>query len=95
MPNNRFVKAATSVLDYKFDWSDWLDAGETISSKTVTVPTGLTKNSDALADTNTAVLVWLSGGTTGERYTVSCQIVTSAGRTDARYIEIEIGERPA
>lgn len=98
----RFLKDPQAVLDYKFDWkastngsgtSDWLASGETISTRTVTVATGLTKDSDAITDTNTSVTVWLSGGTAGTTYKVVCQIVTSAGRTDERTILVKVTNR--
>lgn len=100
--SHRFVKDPNAVLDYKFDWkalangsgeSNWLADGETISTKTVTVATGLTKDSDTLTDTNTSVTVWLSGGTAGTDYTVACKIVTSAGRTDERTVTIMVRQR--
>ena len=97
-----FLKDPNAVLDYKFDWkaltngngdSDWLASGETISTKTVTVDSGITKDSDALTDTNTSVTVWLSGGTAGVDYEVACKIATSASRTDERTIKIQARER--
>ena len=97
-----FLKDPDAVLDYKFDWkaltngsggTDWLDTDETISSKTVTVDSGITKESDASADTDTSVVVWLSGGTAGVDYEVACKIVTSASRTDERTIKIQVRER--
>ncbi len=97
-------KDPNAVLDYKFDWAastngsgdtDWLDTdgGETISTKTVTVPTGITKDSDSLTDTNTSVTVWLSGGTDEEDYEVACKIVTSDNREDTRRMTIRVRER--
>ena len=77
-----FVKDPNAVLDYVFDWSAYLDTGETISSYTITVQTGITKNSDSQAAGK--VTVWMSGGTDGTMYSVACRIVTSAGRTDER-----------
>ena len=97
-----FQKDPNAVLDYKFDWkastngngdTDWLASGETISSKTVTAGSGITKDSDALSDTNTSVTVWLSGGTAGVDYEVACKIITSTGRTDERTIKIQVRER--
>ena len=64
--------------------------GATISSATWTVPSGLTKASSNQAAVtiqgvayavNTVAAVWLSGGTDGVDYLVSCRIVTSDGRT--------------
>ncbi len=89
MPST-FFKDPSAVLDYKYDWSDWLAGGETISSKTVTAPTGITLDSSALADANTSVVAWLSGGTAGKYYDVVCRIVTSASRTDERTIRIRV-----
>ncbi|MHC4361441.1 MAG: phage fiber-tail adaptor protein [Planctomycetota bacterium] len=96
------LKDPDAVLDYKFDWAaltngtgstDWLASGETISTKTVTVPAGITKDSDSLADTNTSVLVWLSGGTAGEDYDVVCHITTSDSRQDDRTLTVKVKER--
>lgn len=64
--------------------------GATISSYTVTVPAGITKDSDnknvvtirgVTYAVNTVVTVWLSGGTDGTDYDVLCHIVTSDNRT--------------
>lgn len=95
MANTAFMKDPEAVLDYTFDWNDatdpWLATGETISSYTVTVPTGITKDSDSQADG--VVTYWLSGGTAGTNYRVECKIVTSAGRTDERSMWIKVVER--
>ena len=73
------TKDKDSVLDYVFDAETWLN-GDTISSASVTVPTGLTLDSES--NTTLTVTAWLSGGTKGERYKVVCQVVTAGGRTD-------------
>jgi len=86
-----FIKDPDAVLDYYFDWTDWLDDGETISSRTVTVQSGLTKASDA--ESGGIVVAWLSGGTVGTTYTVACKVVTSDGRTDERSMHIKVQQR--
>ncbi|MBW1730014.1 MAG: hypothetical protein JRH08_00785 [Deltaproteobacteria bacterium] len=88
---NQFLKDPDAVLDYAFDWSSWLQSGETVSSYVITVDTGLTKESDGEADG--VVTVWLSGGTAGSEYTVSCKITTSMSRTDERSMTIKVMER--
>lgn len=88
---NNMVKDKDAKLDFMFDWSEWLESGETISSYVLTVQTGITKVSDS--KTTTAVTVWLSGGTNGTWYTVACKITTSLGRIDERTINIQIQER--
>lgn len=79
-----FVKDPDAVLDYGFDWTDWLTDTEVISTSTWTVPTGITMDSDS--ETTTATKVWLSGGTAGTTYTITNKIVTdsSPARTEER-----------
>ena len=86
-----YKKDPDAVLDFAFDWSSWLAESETINTYTVTVESGLTKDSDSQA--NGKVTVWLSGGTDGTWYSVACRIVTSAGRTDERTMRIRVEER--
>jgi hypothetical protein len=84
--DNRFIKDTAAVLDYKWDWTDWLAAGETIVTSVVTTTDGLTI--DSQSHTNTTVTVWLSGGTDANTYLVSCDIVTNQSRTEERVILI-------
>ena len=86
-----FYKDPDAVLDYNFDWSSWLDdTPETISSHTITVESGLTKDSDS--ESSGIVTAWLSGGTAGQRYKVECEITTSESRTDERTMIIVVQE---
>lgn len=89
---NVYTKDPAAELDYKFDWSDWLPAGDTIQDASVTATAGLTVAPD-LTVTATAVTCWLSGGTAGLDYTVTCHIETAAGRVDERSIKIQVRER--
>ncbi len=86
-----FRKDPDATLDYGFDWSDWLQAGETISTSVWTVGTGLTEGEDEMSTSITKI--WLSGGTAGETYTVSNKITTDQSRTDERSFEIIVEER--
>lgn len=104
MTNNTFIptKDPSSIEPYFFVWcsEDGTNTGsatdtgelqgETISTYTVTVPSGITKVSDAKTSVtiqgvtygaNTVITVWLSGGTNRSEYDITCQIVTSGGRT--------------
>jgi hypothetical protein len=85
------LKDPSAVLDYVFDWTEWLATGETIDNYTITADTGITVDSST-EDTG-KVTVWLSGGTAGINYKVACKITTSAGRTDERTIWIKVVER--
>lgn len=86
-----YEKDPDAVLDFSFDWSDWLADGETISTYVVTVADGLTKDSDAQA--SGVVTHWLSGGTVGTNYSVACKVTTNQGRTDERTDTICIRQR--
>lgn len=85
------LKDPSAVLDYVFDWTEWLATGETITDHTITADTGITVDSDSESDG--VVTVWLSGGTAGINYKVACLITTSAGRTDERTIWIKVMNR--
>lgn len=81
-----FTKDPSSVLDFVFDWSAWLESTETITSHTITVSTGITK--DSSTESGGKITVWLSGGTDGNDYEIACKIITSSTRTDERTIAI-------
>jgi len=99
-------KTTKAELDYGFDLkartnaiadglpyarlTDWLVSGESISSVVWVIPAGLTKG-DEVTGSYTAK-VWLSGGTDGETYEISCTITSSAGRVDEFTMDIIMEE---
>ena len=89
--SNLFIKDPNAALDFGFDWSQWLDSGEVISTYVLSVDSGLTKISDM--NTSGSVIVWLSSGSPGYRYNVACKITTSSGRIDERTIKIDVKNR--
>ena len=89
--DNAFDKAASAILDYQWDWSLWLAPGETITTATFSVPSGLTLTSQS--NTTTTATAWLSGGSAGQTYPVVNQIATNQGRTDSRVINIYVKVR--
>lgn len=84
-------KDPDAVLDYRWDWSVWLKTGETISTVTWDVPAGITQQSHS--DDTSSATIWLTGGTVGKNYLVTCRIVTSSGRTDDRSQLIPVRQR--
>lgn len=79
-------------LPFSFDWTTWLtNEGDTADSFEWTVPAGLTKGAET-SDEGVAT-VWLSGGTNGTAYVVTCRITTTGGRTDDRSRTIEVRHR--
>ena len=91
MSASDFVKDPNAVLDFEFDWSQWLSAGEVITASTMFPSPGITLNSSAFASTNATA--WLSGGTASNPYTLTNEITTSDGRTDERTITIRCQNR--
>lgn len=96
-------KDANAVLDYHVCWSDWLD-GDTLTSATWTVQSGLTKDSQAINASpvdidgtvhaaSTVATAWLSGGTAGTTYSVACRVTTAGGRTDERTFRVRVRDR--
>lgn len=91
LPLTEYTKDPGATLDYKVDWTDWLGDSETISSATVTVPAGITL--DTQTNTTTAQTAWLSGGTAGVSYDVVYQVTTNQSRTDQRTIRVNVEDR--
>lgn len=85
-----FRKDPQAKLDYSIDWGTlgWLVGGDTLSSASWTVPSGLTKVSET--NSTTSATVWLSGGTDGTDYDITCHVVTVAGREDDRTLRIQV-----
>lgn len=81
----------SAVLDFAWDWSNWLSASETIVSSTATASPGISINSTS--NTSSKVTVWISGGSIGRMYTVTNLITTNQGRTDERTITIRVVSR--
>lgn len=90
MTIQEFTKSPDGVLDYQIDWEDWLN-GDTISTSTWTVQSGITKVTDT-SSTYTAT-IWLDGGTIGNRYTVTNHIVSAAGREEDQSLVVYIVEK--
>ena len=87
-----FEKQPADVLDYDFDFSDWLaDRGDTITSQTVvSSDAGLTVGSVSMVAG--VVKAFVSGGTSGTKYKLTCTVVTDGGRTKQVEITLKVKE---
>jgi hypothetical protein len=84
------VKDPDSNLFYSMDWSDWLAAGETIVSQTVTAPAGGELDVDSVTRTG-AVIRWrVTGGVNRKNYVITVRIVTSANQTEERSVRYRV-----
>jgi hypothetical protein len=91
--SNTYVKDPAALLDYSWDWSEWLaEVSDTISSATVAVPAGLTAVGSPAVDDG-FVTQRVSGGAVDGAYTLVCQITTAGGLIDERSIYLTISNR--
>lgn len=87
----KFEKQPADVLDYDFDYSDWLDdRSDTIATYNVVAETGLTVG--LVTAISGVVKVFLSGGTDGQTYKVTCTVTTTGGRTKQAEISVKVKE---
>lgn len=89
---NTLEQDPDETVDYVVDWSDQLDAGDTIIGTPVwTVsPSGLTVD-DEDNDTTTTT-VWLTAGTANTDFQVECTITTQGGRVLQGHLLIRVRE---
>ncbi|MBI5035557.1 MAG: hypothetical protein HZB51_34125 [Chloroflexi bacterium] len=93
MATSIYYKDPAALLDYGFEWQNWLGADKIVTS-TWDVPTGITKVSDSHTDTK--AVIWLSGGTLDQDYKIVNHIVTDGtdgaghARTDERTLTIKV-----
>lgn len=87
----RFELDPDAVLDFKEDWSPWLETDETITAATATADDNVHVNSTT--HDSTSVTVWVSGGVAGAEARVRIRVTTSAGRRDDRSFTLDVRER--
>ena len=85
-------KYASDVLDYGWDFEDWLESGDTISSVAWTLDSGITK--DSQSNTDTIAKCVISGGTAGTSYMVKCVVTTAESRSKTRYFRLDVLTAP-
>lgn len=88
-----------AVLDYPFHWTPWLeDVNDTLVSVDVTAEDKGDSDTAPLVvdsfsfDPGGEVAVWLSGGSVGLTYAVTCHIVTTDNREEDKTILIQVKE---
>lgn len=87
-----FKKDPQAVLDYKFDWTDYLTPlPDTIMSVAWILSAGLTKVSESSAPM--VATIFVSGGVINQTETITCRITTVNGRVDDRTASLRITNR--
>lgn len=82
------VKSPDERLDYDFDFSRWLDAGDTVASALSTITGTATIDLQEVSGTN--VKLWVEGGADGETCHVSVEATTTHGRVKEACLRIRI-----
>lgn len=85
-----FEKDPDAILDFSIDWTDWL-AGDTISTGTWIVQSGLTKVKSFYTTSKDTVFV--SSGVAGQTYSLTNRITTANGRVNDETIYILVKEQ--
>lgn len=94
-------KDPEAQLIYTFNWSDWLEGSDTISTVTYSVaarrndPTPVTIESSGKTDSDTDTYVELAGGQADKTYIVTCKVTTSDGVIDRRNFRLNVKNRAA
>lgn len=84
----RMVHDKDAKLDYGWDWTLWLAAGETISNYTVTGPTGFTI--DPPQQQGDTIVAYVQTSVSG---LLTCHVTTNNGRQDDRSVFLLVQER--
>jgi hypothetical protein len=91
----RVVHDPQSILDYQWDWTDWLHEGETLTVSLYDIPGDGNLTIVSSSFTDTVATAYVGGGTDGATYEVTNHIVSSEGREDDRVITFLIRNQPA
>ena len=101
-PNALWIsKDSEAQLIYTFDWSNWLEDSDTISTVEYSVqarsndPDPITIEDEGTAASNTKTYVELANGVDGKSYTVICKITTANGLIDRRTFKVQVQTRSA
>jgi hypothetical protein len=74
------VKFEEDDLNYSWDWSEFLEAEDTVVSASITAaPSGLVIGTTTIDATATQVSAFISSGLVGQAYQVLCTIGTVGG----------------
>ncbi len=93
-----YTKDPHATLDYSIDWSRWVPSGDSISGTPAWSVTGpdaslAVAGVPAPSVASGIATAWLTGGTAGQTYRVTCRVTTTAGRIDDRSITVRVAER--
>ncbi len=80
-------------LDYTWDWTPWLVAGETITTATLTASGPVAAGAPTITGGKVTAWITSTAPSAAGPASVSCHIVTSAGREDDRTWSLYVTNR--
>ncbi len=90
--SKKWIKDPSANLYYVFDFAqntnkngydgDYLQEGEELSEASIIADDGISASGVSLVSANTQVRFYLTGGTAGSEYNVTCRITTSQNNVD-------------
>jgi hypothetical protein len=84
-------KKADETKAVKFDYRAFLtDAADTISGTPVVTATPVDLTVSAPTVLSNIVMVLVSGGSAGKKYTVQCKLTTTGGRVEDAFVNIQV-----
>lgn len=89
-----FTHSPGATLDYEFDWSDWVQAGDSVASFQVSVQAPLTASTSSRSGNVVTVRVAVAADAQ-QRISrkLACTITTANGQIDKRTLTIVIRAR--
>lgn len=92
------AKDPDARLDYQFDWSLWLQVGETITDSEFLVESSEAITTFAIEPSTQEIdggltTFWATGGVATETVEITNRITTSAGRIDDKTSRLRVRER--
>lgn len=95
------TKDVEAQLIYTFDWSEWLEASDSIATVAYTVaarrndPAPLVDQGSGVDGTASKTYIEISGGQADKVYIVTAKVTTSNGLIDRRNFRVECTNRAA
>jgi len=88
----RFDKQPNEVLDYYTDLTPWLPNGDFATSAATTADAGIVVDSTIIANGGKGIRVWLSGGTSGQKYKIQVRFTTDQSRVKEYEFTVKVKE---
>jgi hypothetical protein len=86
--------ARGASLDWAWNWTDWLPAGDTITAQAIAATDALTASAvTAGAGLVSAVITCGADAAVGSRQRATCTITTASGLIDSRTIRLVVAAR--